>query len=40
MRSEGGLKVGQVTNRYEELLNENFDEIIVHVGVNNTRNES
>ena len=40
VRSEGGLKVEQETNRYEELLNEDFDEIIIHVGVNNTEHES
>ena len=40
VRSKGGLKVEQVTNRYGELLNEDFDEIIIHVGVNNTEHES
>ena len=40
VRSKGGLKVEQVTNRYEELLNEDFDEIIIHVDVNNTEHES
>ena len=40
VRSKGGLKVEQVTNRYEELLNEDFDEIIIHVRVNNTEHES
>ena len=40
VRSYGSLKVEQVTNRYEELLNEDFDEIIIHVGVNNTEHES
>ena len=32
--------VEQVTNRYEELLNEDFDEIIMHVVANNTEHES
>ena len=40
VRSDGGLKVEQVTNRYGELLNEDFNEIIIHVGVNNTEHES
>ena len=40
VRSYGSLKVEQVTNRYGELLNEDFDEIIIHVGVNNTEHES
>ena len=40
VRSKGGLKVEQVTNRYGELLNEDFDAIIIHVGVNNTEHES
>ena len=40
VRSKGGLKVEQVTKRYEELLSEEFDEIILHVGVNNTEHES
>ena len=40
VKSKGGLKVEQVTNRYEQLLNEDFDEIIIHVGVNNTEHES
>ena len=40
VRFKGGLKVEQVTNRYEELLNEDFNEIITHVDVNNTEHES
>ena len=40
VRSKGGLKVEQVTNRYEELLNEDFDEIIINVGVKNTEHET
>ena len=35
VRSKCGLKVEQVTNRYEELLNEDFDEIIIHVVIIN-----
>ena len=31
VKSKGGLKVEQETNRYEELLNKDFDEIIIHV---------
>ena len=40
VRSKGGLKVEQVTNRYGELLNDDFDEIIIHAGVNSTEHES
>ena len=40
MRSKGGLKVNEVIDTFGDILNEEADEFIFHVGVNSVEKES
>ena len=40
MRSKGGLKIEDVDNKYQSILEEDVQEVIFHVGVNNVQNDN
>ena len=40
VRSKGGLKIEDVDNKYQSILEEDVQEVIFHVGVNNVQNDN
>ena len=40
MRSKGGLKIEDVDNKYQSILEEDVQEVIFHVEVNNVQNDN